>query len=189
MLVLFTKDPATGAHAIVAVSIDADTRPNSGRCKCKVNPQACRITALEQAGGGGGGGGGDRPLTVRRLCPPTVRRGLGGGGVVLLDVLPLAAQRRAETAGFGGAEWRGVTRLSVLFRTPEARHRFGGCWCGCRATTEGEVVACLRKGHCGLLGHVRVWYRRQMVAWHRGRYEDHVEVVSQPMGGDGGGFD
>jgi hypothetical protein len=180
MLVLFTKNPNTGTHAIVAVSINGDTRPNSGRCKCKVAPQTCRITALEQAGG-------DRPLTVRRLGsdrPSTVRR--LGGEVVLLDVLPLAAQRRTETPGFGGADWRGVTRLSVLFRTAKARHKFGGCWCNCQATTEGEVVACLQKGHCGLLGHVRVWYRRQMMAWHRGRYEDHVEVVSQPMGGDGG---
>lgn len=184
MLVIFTKNPATGAHAIVAVSIDGDTRPNSGRCRCKVAPQACRITALEQAGG-------DRPLTVRRLGDGdgarTARRlGGGGGGVVLLDVLPLAAQRRAETAGFGGADWRGVTRLSVLFRTAEARHRFGGCWCNCQVTTEGGVVACLQRGHCGLLGNVRVWHRRQMMAWHHRRYEDHEEVVSQPMGGDVG---
>lgn len=170
LLVLFTKDAATGAHTLAVVLIDAATEANSERCNCRVHPDACAITALERAPAAGAVGGRARALSARRLASP--------GGT--WDLLRLAARRRHETGpeGFAGAEWRGLRRVSLLFRHPAARLHFGGRWCECRRRTEGEELACLQRGDLGLLGQVRVWHRRQMAAWHR-RLENNVEVVNR----------
>ncbi|KAL2140788.1 hypothetical protein VTI28DRAFT_3263 [Corynascus sepedonium] len=163
-VVLFTKD-TTGAHALVVINVDEETEPNSERCYCRTKPGVCIITALEQRAGA-------RTLAVHRLAGDR------------WDVLPLAVPRRRELGqrGFATADWRGVARVSLLFRSVDARIEFGGGWCDCRRRNEGEEIECLKNGHVGLLGQLRVWYRRQMVAWHHARYKSHVEVVRQPRG-------
>lgn len=139
LLVLFTKCLETSKRSIVAISIDDETKPNPERCNCQTYPN-CRITALEQSQG--------QSLRAQRLenCSKW-------------DLLSLAS------APF----WNGLCRVSILFPTPEARLSFGGSSCRCKLVTEDDVDACLSAQHQGLLGIIRVYYRRQMVLWQKQR--------------------
>ncbi|KAK4243834.1 hypothetical protein C7999DRAFT_35815 [Corynascus novoguineensis] len=98
-VVLFTKD-TSGAHALVVINVDEETEPNSERCYCRTKPHLCNITALEQRAGA-------RTLAVHRLAGDR------------WDVLPLAVPRRRKLGrrGFAAADWRGVARVSLLFRS------------------------------------------------------------------------
>lgn len=147
LLVLFTRDPRSLQRSIVAITIDDDTRPSPQRCYCQTSPD-CRITALERRRGT------SSTLRAQRLDnnqPDSPGR---------WDLLPLTAR---------GNDWKGLLRISIWFPTVKARHFFGGTYCECNTATEGDVDACLSNQHQGLLGIVRVYYRRQMVIWQEQR--------------------
>ncbi len=172
---------------MVAIEIDEGTSPSPERCQCHDRPNDCRITALEQQerstyGSGSAPATARLPLAARRLVPgPTGR----------WDLLPLAVLRRGEAGGagsWGGAEWRGVSRVSILFRSAEARRIFGGGSCRCALRTQQQEQLCIDSGHVGLLGMVRVLYRRFREQWWHGRYQSHVDVVRRPSEGAGGGM-
>lgn len=173
MLVLFTHDAKTGRRAVVVLSIDEKTTPNPQRCWCQQasSPDGgpCKITALEQEEGA-------KPLEARRLHYQTGQ----------WDLLSLSVVRRKEARGFGGAEWRGLNRMSILFPNADARFRFGGGFCVCRPQTEGDVLECIKKGHVGLLGQVRVHHRNQAKRWYNGRYGASVHVSHLSLTGGPG---
>lgn len=170
MLVLFTRHSETHHRSIVAISIDEKTLPSPQGCWCQqgAGPDGtpCKITVLEQAEG-------KKVLEARRLYAPSGQ----------WDVLPLCANRRRDKRGFAGAEWRGLNRVSILFPEVDARFYFGGGFCACRRQTEGEVMECLKKGHVGLLGQVRVHYRNQARRYYDGRYGPSVQVTNLSLAG------
>lgn len=174
MLVLFTRDAKTDHRAIVAVSIDEKTVPNPQGCWCQQGAgpdgKPCKITVLEQSGG-------DEVLDAKRLYSSTGQ----------WDLLPLCANRRKEKRGFAGAEWRGLNRVSILFPGVEARFMFGGGFCACRQRTKGEVIECMRKGHVGLLGQVRVHYRNAAEKWFQARHGKNEHVSKRSLAGGPGG--
>jgi hypothetical protein len=139
VLVLFTKCGETSKRSIVAITIDDETKPNPERCNCQ-NFRDCRITALEQRHG--------PSLRARRL-----------ENRANWNLLPLAS----------APLWSGLLRVSILFPTAEARFKFGGGCCGCKLATESDVDACVSNQHQGILGIIRVYYRRQMVLWQEQR--------------------
>lgn len=151
LLILFTKDPDSSRRSIVAITIDDETKPNPERCNCR-RFRDCRITALEQRRGR------SPMLRAKRLA-----------NRAKWDLLPLAA----------APNWSGLFRVSILFPTVEARHRFGGGYCECSLATEGDVDACVSSQHQGLLGIARVYYRRQMVLWQEQR-DNQREVDDRP---------
>lgn len=165
MLVLFTRGAETSHRAIVAISIDEKTTPNPQGCYCHqgVGPDGtpCKITVVEQSGG-------KKVLEARRLYSSTGQ----------WDLLPLCASRRNEKRGFAGAKWRDLNRVSILFPSVEARLMFGGRLCTCRRQTKGEVIECMRKGHVGLLGQVRVHYRNEAEKYFNGRFKKNTHVLS-----------
>ena len=173
MLVLFTHDAKTGRRAVVVLSVDEKTTPNPQRCWCQqaASPDGgpCKITALEQEEGA-------KPLEARRLHCQAGQ----------WDLLPLSVVRRKEARGFGGAEWRGLNRMSILFPDADARFRFGGGFCVCRPQTEGDVLECIKKGHVGLLGQVRVHHRNQAKKWYNSRYGASVHVSHLSLTGGPG---
>lgn len=173
MLVLITHDAKTSRRAVVVLSIDEKTTPNPQRCWCQQasSPDGgpCKITALEQEEGA-------KPLEARRLHCQSGQ----------WDLLPLSAVRRKEARGFGGADWRGLNRMSILFPDADARFRFGGGFCLCRPQTEGDVLECIKKGHVGLLGQVRVHHRNQAKKWYNGRYGASVHVSHLSLTGGPG---
>ncbi|SPO05465.1 uncharacterized protein DNG_08152 [Cephalotrichum gorgonifer] len=168
LLILLTQDSKTGHRAVVALSIDEKTIPNPQRCWCQqgLSPDGkpCKITAIEQSEG-------SKALEARRLHSPSGQ----------WDLLPISVVRRKEVKGFGGAEWRGLNRMSILFGTPEARYAFGGGFCSCSPNTEGQVLECMKKGHVGLLGQVRVLYRNQSKRWYDGRYGASVHISNRSL--------
>lgn len=170
MLVLFTRDSKADHRSIVAISIDEKTLPSPQGCWCQqgASPDGtpCKITVLEQSEG-------KKALEARRLCSSTGQ----------WDLLPLCANRRRDRRGFAGADWRGLNRVSILFPQVDARFYFGGGFCACRRQTEGEVMECLKKGHVGLLGQVRVHYRNQARRYYDGRYGPSVQVTNLSLAG------
>ena len=137
LLIMFTRGQQS-RHSLVAITIDDDTKPNPERCNCQ-KYRDCRTTALER-----------RPsstLRVKRL-----------ENCAKWNLLPVISS---------GNKWDGLLRVSILFSTVEARHKFGGSSCNCRVLTELDVDACLRDRHQGLLGVVRNYFRRQMVMWQQ----------------------
>lgn len=178
VLVLFTRNPETGLHGIVAVSLDQRVGANYHGCRCTRMP-ACRVTAVEMGENGGGG-----PLPVLRLG------GVEGGAArsVRWDILPLAEamKGRRSAAGASGASgregraWRRVIRVTMCFETVDKRCEFGGLPCTCPARTEGELMECLVRGHRGRLGLLRESFRRETMEWYKRRYLHPVNVVDQP---------
>lgn len=170
LLILFTHDPKSDHRAIVAVSIDEKTVPNPQRCWCQqgAGPDGtpCKITVLEQSEG-------SKTLEAKRLHASSGQ----------WDLLPLCANRRKEKKGFAGSEWRGLNRMSILFPDVDARFYFGGGFCMCKKQTEGQVMECIKKGHVGLMGQVRVHYRNQVKKWYEGRYGSAVHVSKMSMTG------
>lgn len=155
MLVLFTRDATTDRRSIVAISIDEKTLPS---------PQGAssEITILQQSEG-------KKVLDAKRLYSSTGQ----------WDLLPLCANRRKDKRGFAGAEWRGLRRVSLLFPDVRARSAFGGKFCDCRRQREGEEMECLKKGHMGLLGAVRIYYRKEMKMYHAMRFRRPVHVTDR----------
>ena len=152
LLVLFTRDPESSERSIVSIKIDGETKPNPKRCNCHRSLH-CAITTIERRDG-------TPPTLFAKRLEDSLR----------WDLL------RLPTAP---SNWDGLLRVSILFPTVEARHRFGGSHCTCRTVTEGDVDVCLSKGHQGILGMVRVYYRRQMVLWQQQR-ENQREVDDRP---------
>ena len=173
MLVQFTRDVKTDHRAIVAVSVDEETLPSPQGCWCQqgAGPDGtpCKITVLEQSEG-------RRPIEAKRLTSTTGH----------WDLLSLCANRRKERRGFGGAAWRGLNRVSILFPEVDSRFYFGGGFCACKRQKEGEVMECLKKGHVGLLGQVRVHYRNQAKKYYDMRYGPSVHVSNKAWAGGPG---
>lgn len=131
-------------RAIVAITIDDETMTNPERCNCQKYKDCC-ITALER-----------RPSNLRATRLENRAK---------WNLLHLAS-----TAD----NWTDLLRISILFPTVEARHRFGGGYCTCRTVTEGQMNECMKKGHRGLLGTARVYYRRLMILWEREQEGDKL---------------
>ncbi|PKS10921.1 hypothetical protein jhhlp_002679 [Lomentospora prolificans] len=168
LLVLFTQNTGTGQRGTVVVAVDEKTIPNPQRCWCQQGTAPtggpCKITAIEQSEGA-------KHLEARRLHNSTGE----------WDLLPLAAARRTEVRGLGGAQWKGLNRLSILFQQPEARLLFGGTFCKCPHQTQGQVLQCMGKGHLGLLGQVRTSYRNQRTQWYNSRYKNTTHIVNRSL--------
>src|SRR4029434_6382624 len=121
---------------------------------------------------------------VRRIAPDTDRH---------WDLLPLALARREDVRREGiscgatawrDAEWGQVSQVSILFRNVEERRGFGGEWCRCKPRDWAEEQQqCITQGHVGMLGKVRVLYRRKLEKWSDALNQGQVEVV---RGGPGG---
>ncbi|MBE3042938.1 hypothetical protein IMZ48_10280, partial [Candidatus Bathyarchaeota archaeon] len=163
MLVLFTRDPKTDHRAIVAVSIDEKTIPSPHKGP---DGKLGKLTVLAQAEG-------KKALEARRLQSQQGQ----------WDLLPLCANRRNERRGFGGAAWRDLNRVSILFLDVDAHFQFGDGFCQCRRQTRGEESECMRRGHVGLLGQVRVYYRNEATRYYDGRYGANVHVSKRSLAG------
>ncbi|KAJ6439248.1 hypothetical protein O9K51_08660 [Purpureocillium lavendulum] len=103
---MFTRDQQY-RRSLVAITIDNDTYPNPERCNCQ-KYRDCRISALERRS--------SSTFRVQRL-----------ENCAKWNLLPVISL---------GNNWDGLLRVSILFPTVEARHRFGGSSCNCRLLTE-----------------------------------------------------
>lgn len=153
LLVLFTRDPDPESSKRSIVAIRVDDETIPNPERCKCQQSRdCRIAALEQPHG---------RFRAQRLEHRTK-----------WNLLPLLM----------APNWEGLLRVSILFPTAEARYKFSGGYCGCRAVTESDIDACLSNLHQGLLGMVRVYYRRQRLLWQEQR-DKQKEVDTYPPSG------
>ncbi|TIC91276.1 hypothetical protein CH35J_011194 [Colletotrichum higginsianum] len=166
MLVLFTRNPQTGALTMVTVDIDEDTEVNPDRCNCRRSGRdgsSCQIAAIEQS---------------RGKVEMSVRRFESHDGDVDWNLAKLALGRRGERE-HAAAAWKDVRRISIMFPTAEDRAKFGGTPnnCQCSTRTEAELGQCLKKMHKGFLGLVRESGRQQLNEYHRTRFGSQHDVV------------
>ncbi|KAJ2904568.1 hypothetical protein MKZ38_007767 [Zalerion maritima] len=160
MLVMFTRNGDNGGLSIICMSIDNLTKPNHERCNCQQTNQAgrdCPITVIERSKG-------DAPIEAKILGPYM------SDADTEWDVLKLAASRRGDSKGFGGCDWYGLQRVSIRFRSADDRFKLVGRLCFCanarRVFTVGDETACMRVGHVGLFGEVRIRYRRELQRYY-----------------------
>lgn len=104
------------------------------------------------------------------------------------NLLPLAqplSHNRAAAASASTA-FRSVIRVTVRFPDVRQRQDFGGIPCDCRKDTEGQLFACLNRGHGGMLGVVRELFRRELADWSSMRYPVHQTHVVKDRGRQNG---
>ncbi|KAI6779951.1 uncharacterized protein J7T54_000251 [Emericellopsis cladophorae] len=150
LLVLFTRSDDAKSRSIVTIILHDDTDVNPDRCQCRENPD-CRISSLEQRRG------------LLKLGVLDAHK-LGSGSAWSVLSLPRAMPR-----------WEDLLRISIIFPDLGARHRMMGCLCNCSLRTEVDVNECIGRKHQGLLGIVKVLYRRSMVEYRRhGDCQEHL---------------
>ena len=158
----------------MAIEIDDETAVNAEVCDCRRAGRegaSCRTTSIEQRKG-------TVNLDARRFDTSRNRGDLDWNLARLAEksdgtCAPSASQ------GPGDPAWPGLKRVSFRFPTAEARARFGGMpnQCRCKNRNQGELKACLRAAHQGVLGEVREFYRVRVNDYHQQRFEDHQQVV------------
>ena len=166
MLILFCRNRMTKVKSIVMMRIDEDTKVNFQKCGCQNEPEKCKIVAIEQQAGAAS-------LNIRKL---------GGAGGYGWDLMSITKQIGLEQTIGKLNEWPGVIRVSILFRDPKARQKFGGCYCKCKIKKEKHMIACIDNGHYGLFGQVVILYSQQMKSWFESRHGNTNEVVRVPAG-------
>ena len=160
MLVIFTRDPNTGHRAIVAVSVDEKTTSNPHK-----GTGGAPLTVLLQDNG-------KKALEAKRLYSQKGQ----------WDLLPLCMSRRNDR-GFAGAALSNLSRVSILFQDEHAYLRFAGIPCMCRRRTIGDENECIRKMHVGLLGEVRIRYRKELKRYWELRHGPHDHVSNKSLAG------
>lgn len=171
LLVLFTKDPTRGDSMMITLELDA-LNVNPTRCHCHRNDQRsqqCLNVAIERDGGREG-----EPMSG------VTRYEVVGENQRDWDISRLAFKQRGR-ADKGRRTWADLTRLTLEFRDVNERKKFSGENCGCknRGRTETETWAalqdCVGQNHRGLLGEVKMHYRRQV--WEYGEGQNHRRHV------------
>ncbi|KAK2616567.1 hypothetical protein QQS21_000390 [Conoideocrella luteorostrata] len=153
LLVLFTRSPDSSKPKRSIMAIKIDDETRTNPERCNCQKtRTCRIAALEQRHG--------------RFHAQKLEHS------AKWNLLPLVT----------APDWGGLLRVSILFPTVEARERFSGSHCECKMATESDIDTCLSKLHQGLLGIVRVLYRRQMIMWQEQRHKQK-EVDTYPPSG------
>ncbi|KAJ0150669.1 Uncharacterized protein HZ326_6836 [Fusarium oxysporum f. sp. albedinis] len=156
LLVLFTRPKGhESRRSIVAITLDEWMEPQRDKCKCLQSPE-CPITAI---------GSGRDLIHARRFDGDK------------WDLLRLAASRGDEQC-----RWDGLIRVSIWFPAPDLRKRFGGEPCECSKETEGELESCHLRGHQGVLGVVRDFYRRLLIQYYE-QTNNRMDVVDRPPHG------
>lgn len=178
MLVLLLKAtgdqsnvPSRSRFSVLVINLDEKTAPNYERCSCQSHPDQCDITALERDKG-------RDDLSARIIeaddleswdfmrFRPSTRQGLA------IDASLSAKQPKALQK---------LRRVTLKFPDVRSRHRLGGRPCSCNKTrTTGELMACLKEKHQGLLGELRQYHKKEL-----GRFEEaqrkRKDVILGPM--------
>ncbi|EEH43786.2 uncharacterized protein PADG_00075 [Paracoccidioides brasiliensis Pb18] len=158
-LVIFSRS-AIGSNelAITSIRIDEKTAVNTERCDCRKANSSCAITSIEQSKG--------------KSCLEA-QRFVAKEGVEDFDVGNLGFARRKE---YPHAEFKGLKRVSISFRSSDERKSFAGYKCGCKSNTWGNLNKCIGAGHQGILGEVKAVGQQELRAYHRAG-ENHADIV------------
>lgn len=169
LLVLFTRHPKTGDPLMVTLELDT-LNVNPKRCDCHrndVKSQQCLHVAMERDAGKEG-----EPLLG------VTRYEAVGDNQKEWNVSRLALEQR-DKPGVGKKPWTDLTRLTIKFRDVSERRRFSGENCGCknrgRTETWADLQKCVNQSHRGLLGEVKMRYRRQI--WEYNDIRTHRQHV------------
>ncbi|KAJ9608441.1 hypothetical protein H2200_007429 [Cladophialophora chaetospira] len=179
MLVLFlksTNNQVTTTNAppfsVVVIQLDEKTAPNYERCRCQSHPDQCDITALERDKG--------KDDLFARIIEADE---LGSWDLMRFRPSPRQNQLSTDTATFAKQPkpLQKLRRVTLKFPDVQSRYRLSGRPCGCHKTkTTGELMACLREKHQGLLGELRQYHRKEL-----GRFEEaqrkRKDVILGPM--------
>ncbi|KGQ01953.1 hypothetical protein PAAG_11346 [Paracoccidioides lutzii Pb01] len=158
-LVIFSRN-AIGSNklAITSIRIDEKTAANTERCDCRKANNSCVITSVEQSKG-------KSYLEAERFVAKE--------GLEDFDVGNLGFARRKE---YPHAEFKGLKRVSISFRSSDERKSFAGYKCGCKSNTWGNLNKCIGAGHQGILGEVKAVGQQELRAYHRAG-ENHADIV------------